>query len=98
MSVVTDVMVIWIYWTDERIMEKLQAFPYDGIRKLNLPRIDFGNAGGTKVWAPQIYAGAFNHLPVADFLAYLDGIEWGEMKPQILIKGKDDDIFKMVHQ
>lgn len=76
------------------------------IKEINkwLEREDYGQltslqqyAGGYKFFEAQIFAAAFSHFLLDDFINFIKKLSWNEPEIiQILIKGEFDNKFKII--
>jgi len=100
MSVITNVVVIFAHDNDGAI-ELIKAFPHrlDEGLSFDLCKIDFGQAGGTKVFTGDVWAGAFNHLDIDAFEAYVKKIVWPSYRtPVILVQHeyRDEEQYRVI--
>lgn len=99
MSVITQIILINSWWdelTEASIAKILQYECCDYTSGVHFEKIDMGQAGGTKVFSSDVYAGAFNHFKLDQFKTFLSGLEWGYMRPLIVYEEENDEYFSIL--
>ncbi|GAA0936041.1 hypothetical protein [Actinocorallia libanotica] len=108
MSVVTTVMLSVSHEDPDLIMHLNieAAYLTDTNRNYSLRSITFVEAhpdpcpadwwGGGKVPQADVFAGAFNHLPEAEYLGLIRDLDWNSPESvQVFFKREDDDRFRV---
>lgn len=110
MSSVTNLILYFdsLEEDDERIKE-VNAFEYSG-GILNLVSFDFERGkvsadgfnmrwyGGSKCLEARLFCGAFNWLPLPDFMYHLENkVKWEYRESvQVIVKEDNDDFFRII--
>lgn len=57
-----------------------------------------GNEGGRKAWEVDVFGGAFNWLPIDEFIQAVSAANWQNRdKVQLFIKGQYDEVFGLLN-
>ena len=98
MSRITNVILSVPTCTEEGLIDKVNAYfeESNGFCLVDEEKLGFMTSHRIEA---NLYVGAFNHLDLKEFIAYLRTIEWGtEMnnEAQLIVKEQDDDGFHIV--
>jgi hypothetical protein len=74
-SSATSVLIYVPLDVDERLVEHLLRFEWDG-RRADFRELDTGDAGGGKGFGGLVLAAGLNYLPQDEFVAHLQAFDW----------------------
>lgn len=92
MSVITDVL-LWVEWPSDELHAFLTAAIPTDPREQALRHIESieTESGGTKVFCPNVYAAAFNHVPTDDVYAHLGLAPWEDSRGIAIVRYEFDE-------
>lgn len=57
-----------------------------------------GHEGGHKAWEVDVFGGAFNYLPIEDFIKAVAAAKWDQPdRVQVWIMGQEEEVFGLLH-
>jgi hypothetical protein len=92
MSVVTNIIVFASH-ADERLLSYVNRFFWNcrGLARIH------EHAGGPKYLEAEVWVGAFNYLPMPDFVAHLKSLAWDSpAEVQLLVRGQEAELWSFV--
>lgn len=100
MSYITNVTIIMRdpYPLHSAILEHIAKFewtrsPGGLVNQAHLGKADTKDSGGSRVYTEDIYVGAFNYLPVQDFMEHLKGAPWNPVCYSIVTIHTEGDYY-----
>lgn len=95
MSYITDVTIVTDDPTRKKVLEYIQSFEWTrrgGMSRLAyFGKLDTEPAGGTKVYCADVYAAAFNYLPVDEFMEHVKAAPWNPYSATFVIVATEGD-------